>query len=127
MSSNMSPVKRHCFVTVGSIASFRDLLAEILQPPFLVALRTAAFTELVVQCGPDYEWFKNRVDNLDKSVKESGLTIHCFDYTKGPEEMKEYMLQCRGLLGKRASGCIISHAGMRLVFLSPQFLVLFFF
>lgn len=105
----MAPLKRRCFVTVGSIASFRDLLAEVLQPKFIEALKLAKFTSLELQCGPDYKWCKAQVEKLEDSMKENGISIRCFDYT---DTMKAHMLKCRGVAGKQGAGCIISHAGI---------------
>lgn len=105
----MAPLTRHCFVTVGSIASFRDLLTEILQPKFLDALWLHDFGVLEVQCGPDYDWFKAQVDSLPEAGPDMRPTIRCFAYTN---KMKDHMLMCRGVSGGQAAGCIISHAGM---------------
>lgn len=101
--------KRHCFVTVGSIASFRDLLSEIIQPKFLEALKACDFGVLEVQCGPDYDWFKSQVDALPEPTRQNAPAIRCFAYT---DKMKDHMLKCRGVAGGQAAGCVISHAGM---------------
>lgn len=114
----MAPNNRHCFVTVGSIAGFRGLLTEIIQPKFLETLRFHNFDTLEVQCGPDYEWFNTQVQGLAESTKGTGPTIHCFEYT---DKMRDHMLKCRGLAGEQAAGCIISHAG---TWLAPSTFVL---
>ncbi|KAK4226667.1 hypothetical protein QBC38DRAFT_365901 [Podospora fimiseda] len=100
-------VGRCCFVTVGSIASFRPLLSEIISKDFLACLSQHGYDTLHVQCGPDYEWFKDEVNKLDKNDLK-GITINSFDYTK---HMMDYMIRCRGQDKVRPAGCVIAHAG----------------
>ena len=119
MDQRASPLgNRHCFVTVGSIASFRLLLSEVLQPQFLKTLVDHGFNVLEVQCGPDRDWFLQQRDQLPETAKQLDLAIHSFDYTT---DMKNKMLQCRGLHQVRGAGCVISHAGTQL--LSPLLFV----
>lgn len=98
---------RHCFVTIGATAGFRQLLVEILEPKFLQCLSSYGYDILDVQCGPDHEWFRSQADKLTNTY---GVAIHHFAYT---DNMQDHLLECRGLAGRRLPGCIISHAGKR--------------
>ncbi|KAK3990865.1 glycosyltransferase family 28 C-terminal domain-containing protein [Cladorrhinum sp. PSN332] len=105
--SEKAVVGRCCFVTVGSIASFRPLLTEVISKDFLACLSQHGYDALHVQCGPDYEWFKEEVSKLDKSDLY-GINISSFDYTK---KMMDYMIRCRGQDKVQPAGCVIAHAG----------------
>ncbi|KAK3381280.1 hypothetical protein B0H63DRAFT_475234 [Podospora didyma] len=96
---------RRCFVTIGATAGFRQLLEEIIQPEFLQCLNSYGYSTLEVQCGPDCEWFAAQVEALPY---KHGIEILFFQYTKN---MQYHMIQCRGEMGVRPAGCIISHAG----------------
>ncbi|KAI0143058.1 hypothetical protein GGR57DRAFT_484475 [Xylariaceae sp. FL1272] len=97
---------RTAFVTIGATAGFRALLEEVTSPTFLNTLRSLKFTNLVVQCGPDYEYF-----NTFKPKDAQGLTISGFDYAP---DLAPYYLQAsagKDENGERERGLIISHAG----------------
>ncbi|KAI8948425.1 hypothetical protein F4801DRAFT_459050 [Xylaria longipes] len=102
---------RTAFVTIGATASFRNLLQEVLSSKFLTTLRSLNFTDLVVQCGPDLEYFDTiRPDHAQTSY---GVKITTFSYAP---DLKQYYLQAsqgdgNDGNGKRARGVIISHAG----------------
>ncbi|KAK4134006.1 glycosyltransferase family 1 protein [Trichocladium antarcticum] len=98
---------RHCFATVGATAGFRALLEELSTPGFLQSLAAHGFTALDVQCGPDLEFFRDRIVNLSNE-ETHGVAIRYFGYT---ETMRAHMLACRGELDVRLSGCVIAHAG----------------
>lgn len=100
-------VGRRCFVTVGSIASFRPLLSEIISKDFLACLSRHGYDTVDVQCGPDFEWFQAEVAKLDDSDVDA-INIRSFPYTK---QMMDYMIQCRGEDKVRPAGCVIAHAG----------------
>lgn len=102
---------RTAFVTIGATAGFRSLLQEVVSPKFLATLRSLSFTDLVVQCGPDLEYFDSiRPDHAQTSY---GVNITTFSYAP---DLKQYYLQASQSNGvdddgKRDRGVIISHAG----------------
>lgn len=104
------PAARRCFVTTGSIASFRPLLEEILSDLFLQALEEHGFETLEVQCGPDHAWFESRVAGLRNPPP---VTITALSFAS-PEDIRDKMLACRGQAGVRLAGVIIGHAGTSL-------------
>ncbi|KAH8902657.1 hypothetical protein BR93DRAFT_931877 [Coniochaeta sp. PMI_546] len=103
---------RQCFVTTGSIASFRPLLEEVLSPRFLQALVDHDFDTLEVQCGPDLAWFQAQVDDRRQELP---IKIEALSFA---EDIRENMLQCRSEAGVRNAGVVIGHAGMSLRFCS---------
>ncbi|KAL2016386.1 hypothetical protein VTK56DRAFT_3808 [Thermocarpiscus australiensis] len=98
---------RRCFVTIGATAGFRALLDEVSTPGFLQCLARHGYSALTVQCGPDYGWFTERVNNLSAEDKH-GISISSFQYT---DSMIWHILNCRGEANVRLAGCVISHAG----------------
>lgn len=96
---------RRCFVTAGSVVSFRALLSSVLRPDFLRALTDLGFDTLEVQCGDDHAWFMEQVDKLDIDEK---LNIKAIDWSPS---LRDNMLECRGVSGVRAPGAVIAHAG----------------
>ncbi|KAM7198647.1 Glycosyltransferase family 28 C-terminal domain containing protein [Rhypophila sp. PSN 637] len=96
---------RHCFVTIGATAGFRQLLEEIIDDAFLRCLASFGYDTLDVQCGPDHEWFESQVARLTETY---GVKIQHFAYT---DDMQVHMLESRGKAGYRLPGCIVSHAG----------------
>lgn len=104
---------RQCFITIGATAGFRQLLEEALDSEFLKCLSSYGYDRLDIQCGPDHEWFKSQV--LSPSPPHTyGLKIRHFSYTN---DMQSHMVECRGKVGHRPPGCIISHAGTFFAFL----------
>ena len=101
------PPARRCFVTVGATAGFRSLLDEVSSPAFLRALAGHGYVLLDVQCGPDLATFEERVARL-RDEDQHGVSIRAFAYTG---DMIEYLIACRGELGVRPAGCVISHGG----------------
>lgn len=103
---------RTAFVTIGATAGFRSLLQEAVSPKFLATLESLNFTDLVVQCGPDLEYFETIRPN--HSHKSHGVNITAFSYA--PDLNKYFTLASRGddgnNKGKRDCGVIISHAGL---------------
>jgi beta-1,4-N-acetylglucosaminyltransferase len=73
----------------------------------LESLAAHGFTTLDVQCGPDLEYFRERIINLSNEEKH-GVSVRYFGYT---ETMNAHMMACRGELNVRLAGCVISHAG----------------
>ncbi|KAI0554432.1 hypothetical protein F4679DRAFT_295974 [Xylaria curta] len=102
---------RTAFVTIGATAGFRSLLREVVSPKFLATLRSLNYTDLVVQCGPDLEYFDTiRPDQIQTS---SDVKIAAFPYAP---DLKQYYLQASQSdgdddYGKRHRGVIVSHAG----------------
>ncbi|KAI0009878.1 hypothetical protein F4779DRAFT_580336 [Xylariaceae sp. FL0662B] len=106
------------FVTVGATASFRPLIEEVLSEKVLAKLAALRFTHLIVQCGPDLDYFE-RVRPAPPggdhhSPAADGLQVTGFAYTR---QMEHYMrLTTAGTddddgKGERAQGLIITHAG----------------
>ncbi|KAF2965668.1 hypothetical protein GQX73_g7870 [Xylaria multiplex] len=100
---------RTAFVTIGATAGFRSLLQEVVSPKFLATLKSLDFTDLVVQCGPDLEYFDSIRPGY--SQKAYGLDITAFSYA--PDLNKYFAQASRGDddNGKRECGVIVSHAG----------------
>ncbi|KAK4214643.1 hypothetical protein QBC37DRAFT_283250 [Rhypophila decipiens] len=96
---------RHCFVTIGATAGFRQLLEEIIDDAFLRCLASFGYDTLDVQCGPDHGWFESQAAQLTETY---GVRIQHFAYT---DDMQTHMLESRGKAGYRLPGCIVSHAG----------------
>ncbi|KAI0438856.1 hypothetical protein F4803DRAFT_564950 [Xylaria telfairii] len=102
---------RTTFVTIGATAGFRSLLQEVVSPKFLTTLRSLNFTDLVVQCGPDLEYF----DTIKPSHAQTSYGVNITTFSYAPD-LKQYYLQASqsdgdGDDGKRDRGVIISHAG----------------
>jgi beta-1,4-N-acetylglucosaminyltransferase len=105
----VSSLDRVCLVTVGATTGFKTLIDSVLSPNFWQYIASQGFTELHVQCGPDVISASKQLTFL-KDELPSGLTIDIFDVKKNL--MKEEMILCRDLEGKRQLGLVISHAGM---------------
>jgi hypothetical protein len=95
---------RRCLVTVGATAGFRSLLLEITQPHFLAELKRLRYTILEVQCGPDLDWFKQYVGD----VESRGLDIHPFDFCP---HLAKKMRHCTYKKNSRRQGVVICHGG----------------
>ncbi|KAL2759064.1 glycosyltransferase family 1 protein [Sodiomyces alcalophilus JCM 7366] len=98
---------RHCLVTVGATARFTQLLAEVLGPPFLSALRQHGFTHLNIQCGKDLDWFRTTISELSPEDTQ-GLHITGFDFV---DDLTTEMVKCRAQAPFRDDGVVICHAG----------------
>ncbi|KAK4195920.1 glycosyltransferase family 28 C-terminal domain-containing protein [Triangularia verruculosa] len=109
-SPDVAPVLegRHCFVTIGSIASFLPLLEQVISRPFLTRLQVAGFKKLTVQCGPNVDWFEAQLEGLRPWEVLGDLEVEYFSYAP---DLKRFMLECRGEKDKRLAGCVIAHAG----------------
>ncbi|WZH43542.1 glycosyltransferase family 28 C-terminal domain-containing protein [Fusarium acuminatum] len=101
-------LERVCLVTVGATAGFKKLVDSVLLPSFWQYIASQGFTELHIQCGPDVAWASKQLTLLKDDVP-SELTIDIFDVKKNL--MKEEMILCKDVAGKRQLGLIISHAG----------------
>ncbi|KAI8960950.1 glycosyltransferase family 1 protein [Daldinia sp. FL1419] len=113
MTSKTTPSDRlkYAFVTVGASASFKLLIEEVLSAPFLAKLNSLGFSHLIIQCGPDYDYFLSSEPRLHPSDSNALLVVG-FPYH---DDIREYM----GLTTasdtsdaiKRDRGLIITHAG----------------
>ncbi|KAI1081251.1 glycosyltransferase family 1 protein [Whalleya microplaca] len=110
-------VSKVVFVTVGATASFRPLIEEVLSEKVLAKLAALRFTHLIVQCGPDLEYFERVRPELQLPGEGDGkLQVSGFGYTR---QMEHYMrLATAGtdddnedVKGERGEGLIITHAG----------------
>ncbi|KAH7148757.1 UDP-N-acetylglucosamine transferase subunit alg13 [Dactylonectria macrodidyma] len=108
MNEKRGPVDRYCLVTVGATVGFKELTAAVLQPSFWEFLGSRGFTKLHVQCGPDVSWATAELAARKDEVPSS-LSISIFDVTNNL--MKDEMMFCKAVDGKRSQGLVISHAG----------------
>lgn len=108
MAGSPKSIERYCLVTVGATVGFKTLTESVLQPSFWAFLSSQGFTELRIQCGPDLPWASKKLDSLADEVP-SGLSVVVFDVRKNL--MKEEMILCKPIEGKRRRGLVISHAG----------------
>ncbi|KAI1389840.1 glycosyltransferase family 1 protein [Hypoxylon trugodes] len=99
--------KKFAFVTVGASASFKPLIEEIISEPFIAKLKSLHFSHLVVQCGPDYDYFESA-----KPRDSDGLKIEGFAYDKDLQRWMSFAAEC-GPDGDNEceKGLIITHAG----------------
>ncbi|KAI1491791.1 hypothetical protein F5X96DRAFT_449872 [Biscogniauxia mediterranea] len=95
-NENNDRAARTAFVTIGATAGFRPLIEEVASRPFRARLRALGYTELVVQCGPDLDYFEGLVgkprkdggtgDDVEcesESESESdGLHVTAFAFTR---------------------------------------------
>ncbi|KAK8138742.1 hypothetical protein PG984_002122 [Apiospora sp. TS-2023a] len=93
-----------CFVTVGATASFRSLIEEVVAPKFVAALAAQGYDTMIVQCGPDFEYFES-IRPSDPQVIMSGFSVE--------SNIMEYMRECApsDKPRKRHMGLIVTHAG----------------
>ncbi|KXJ90972.1 hypothetical protein Micbo1qcDRAFT_195801 [Microdochium bolleyi] len=108
---------RTCFVTIGATAGFRPLLEEVASGDFRQKLRSLGYTRLLVQCGPDLEYFKTATSTSStlgsKDSASDNLQIESFAYTDEIGKMMQLAGPSAegGEQGRRGYGVIISHAG----------------
>ncbi|KAJ8121575.1 hypothetical protein O1611_g10067 [Lasiodiplodia mahajangana] len=123
--SELNPAKRHnrlprtAFVTIGATASFRALLQEVVSEAFLLVLKSQDFTNLIVQCGPELEYFNSI--KPDHAYESYGLEIAAFSYAP---DLKPYFMQAahsEEIDNMRRSGVVISHAGSGSIIEALQF------
>ncbi|RGP64061.1 beta-1,4-n-acetylglucosaminyltransferase [Fusarium longipes] len=104
----LSHFSRVCLVTVGATAGFKILIDSVLSPNFWKYIVSQGFTELHVQCGPDVVSASKQLSTIKDEVPP-GLIVDIFDAKKNL--MKEEMILCKDVEGKRQLGLVISHAG----------------
>lgn len=112
-----STLPRTCFVTIGATAGFRPLLDEVASVDFKKKLCNLGYTRLLVQCGPDLEYF-NSVSSTSSAACSTNstlesLNIESFTYTDDIGSLMQLAGPSAngGERGQRGYGVIISHAG----------------
>lgn len=101
-----------CFVTVGATASFNALIQEVLEEPFLQALKANRYSDLILQWGqhggPIYKEFmeKNGADLKSKY----GLRVTGFDFNVAGLK-RELLATQEKPKANRREGVVISHSG----------------
>ncbi|KAI8633974.1 glycosyltransferase family 1 protein [Xylariaceae sp. FL1651] len=109
LANNGNRRSRTAFVTIGATAGFRALLEEVVSEHFLKTLQSLDFTNLVVQCGPDLEYFE--VIKPKNALKSYNLDISAFSYAPNLNEYFKRASYCEDENSKQHCGVIISHAG----------------
>ena len=113
MALEATPIKKVCFVTIGATASFDSLIEASLSPSFLKSLKTAGYTDLLLQHGKDggkvLQAFNSRYSQ--GSPERYGLHISGFDFNQ--QGLGAEMRAAKGE-GSKAQGAVISHAGKAL-------------
>ncbi|KAI0164238.1 hypothetical protein GGR52DRAFT_558944 [Hypoxylon sp. FL1284] len=113
---------KYAFVTVGASASFKQLIEEVISDAVIAKLESHSFTHLIVQCGPDYEFFKNAVGIADAAGDAAsprgpsgedgkGLIINGFAFKDDLYDDMELTTADESEEGVRVPGLIITHAG----------------
>lgn len=120
------PSSKYAFVTVGASASFKPLIEEVISDAFVAKLESLSYTHLVVQCGPDYDFFRAAVaanprlrravdddDDYEEEEEEDGrLSVTCFAYKDDLLADMKLATPYDGPEAVRSPGLIITHAGM---------------
>ncbi|OTB09063.1 glycosyltransferase family 1 protein [Hypoxylon sp. CI-4A] len=94
-------LKKYAIVTVGASASFKSLIEEVLSEAFIDRLVALGFTRLVVQFGPDLEFFKSAKPHREE------LSVTGLSYDKDLRRL----FSLTAPAAERARGLIITHAG----------------
>ena len=99
-----------CFVSVGATASFPTLIKTTLSAPFLSALHSLGYTELLVQYGEDGQsTFDGLVKDAQRDVDRSGLKVSGFALDKAG--LGRYMRRAKGGSKTMGEGVVVCHAG----------------
>ena len=97
-------------MTVGATANFDALIKAVLSPPFLKALQTSDYTDLVLQHGKGggkiFQDFA--AENPPNSKGRYGLDIIGFGFNKAGLDVEMRAAKGKG----NAEGIVISHAGV---------------
>ncbi|KAI0885588.1 glycosyltransferase family 1 protein [Annulohypoxylon maeteangense] len=99
-------------VTVGASASFKPLLEEVLSDAFIAKLKSLQFTNLIIQCGPDFNYFESAKPPRDPDDDPRKLNVIGFPYKQ--DLQRWFALAAPSTTretAKRAKGVIITHAG----------------
>lgn len=105
ITKSLSTLRKECFVTVGATASFKSMIDATSSPSFLETLLDLGYTRLTIQCGPDLEYFEQKI--RPSTIAE--IEIKSFDFNKFG--LGEEMRVCKALPGKSREGVVICHAG----------------
>ncbi|MCJ1250420.1 N-acetylglucosaminyldiphosphodolichol N-acetylglucosaminyltransferase catalytic subunit alg13 [Trapelia coarctata] len=106
MTTDSPRPKKLCFVTIGATASFDALINAVLGEAFLETLKSAGYTDLLIQHGLEGEKILKEF-KLDTS-QEHGIRVKGFAFNK--KGLGEEMRAAKG--GKDdVEGVVISHAG----------------
>jgi beta-1,4-N-acetylglucosaminyltransferase len=109
MSSKQYTAKKLCFVTIGATASFDELIKSVLSNPFLEALKTANYTDLLLQHGLEGQKILDEFKKLSSANNEtSDIRVNGFAFNK--KGLGEEMRAAKGGADS-AEGVVISHAG----------------
>ena len=116
LASNEQKFTKNAFGTVGPIATFEALVRAVLNPAFLKELRSAGYTNLVVQHGKDSQGFVKIFDRIcpPGSSHRHGIWIEMFKFK--PDGLQNEFMNAQGQLKDSKPGVIISHAGKPLTF-----------
>lgn len=107
MTTDSPRPRKLCFVTIGATASFDALITAVLSEPFLETLKTADYTDLLIQHGLEGE--KILKDFKPDNSEEHGIRVRGFAFNK--KGLGQEMRAAKG--GKDdAEGIVISHAGL---------------
>lgn len=96
--------QKTCFVTIGATASFHPLIQAALSAPFLSALQTHGYTDLLIQYGQDdgQRLFDAYLQTAKTNGSLSAISVSGFALDKAG--LGKYMR-------KASNGVVISHAG----------------
>jgi len=101
----MAQQNKICFTTIGATASFPQLIKSVLSVPFLSALKSHGYTELLVQYGEDGKSLYEPLERLAKeAMGETGVKVSGFGLDK--KGLGGYMRKAR-----EGGGVVVSHAG----------------
>ncbi|KAI1778259.1 glycosyltransferase family 1 protein [Hypoxylon cercidicola] len=104
---------KYAFVTVGASASFKPLIEEVVSAAFVAKLAALSFTHLVVQCGPDYDFFLAAAAAAapPRDPPGGGLAVSGFAYKNDLFDDMELTTPHESPEEVRLPGLIITHAG----------------
>ena len=108
MALNTPFTKKTCFVTIGATASFDALIENVLSHPFLEALRSADYTDLILQHGKTGGEIVERYQEKTASEANPGIKVRGFDFKK--HGLMDEMAEAKAG-GTESEGVVISHAG----------------
>ncbi|KAL2358507.1 glycosyl transferase [Cryomyces antarcticus] len=102
------PPQKLCFVTIGATASFNTLVSACFEQPFLDALSSAGYTDLLIQYGAEGRRIFDVFTMEVRVNARTQLNIEGFDFNA-----KGLAAEMRAVKGEggREEGVVISHAG----------------
>lgn len=95
---------RMAIITGGATIVFQELLDEVVSAKFFRALVDNGFETVLIQTGA----YEKEVNRLLADLQPLALKIEVVPFLPN---MKDHMELCRGLIGGRPAGVVISHAG----------------